>query len=197
VSLRTDPDEDVRRALLLASITDIQGSIKANDAKTSAALVVHGLLFTGVLTVAKEVGPVYEAASRGARSLVIAFVALALTMFLVSVFSLMLAAVPYRPKRVAHDISHEYLGVFFPQQDALRKRGSGESDGVRQLRGMDALVAELDRRNAIRELSAEVVKLADVLAYEGRWTKRGYRALSIEVVCVASFLSVVGLVAVT
>ena len=39
-----------------ASVTDTEGTIRATDIKASIALVLHGLLFSGVLSVTKDLG---------------------------------------------------------------------------------------------------------------------------------------------
>ncbi len=47
------------RELLFKGIEDLQGSIHASDAKCSAALITHGLLFAGVVTVAANAARIY------------------------------------------------------------------------------------------------------------------------------------------
>jgi hypothetical protein len=88
------PPNEVRRELLAGAISDIQGSLHANVSKASAALIVHGLLFIGVLTITGQLGPIYEQASPKEQDWGLLLLGVSLLFFLISVSGLLLAVVP-------------------------------------------------------------------------------------------------------
>jgi len=169
-----------QRTLLYASITDISSSVKANDAKASAALVVHGLLFAGILNVVTKLDHAYGQASHRERILGVVLLGVTLAAFLCSILLLLLAVSPYRPKKLETRIGPFYPHVFFPVRSLFR--GSTPHESLRQR------VASLDEDAILDELTAEVLKLADILAYESDRAKWGYRALLAEVFAAAAFL---------
>lgn len=91
------------RELLRHAIADIQGSIHANDSKSAAGLVVQGLLATAVVTLSSHFGSLYGDATESARILI--KVALIATLVLggLSIMCLILAVVPYKPKKAFVD----------------------------------------------------------------------------------------------
>lgn len=104
--------------ILVASISDVQTAIGANDSKASAALIVHGLLVTGVVTLLVHLGSLYTNASYTERLLALIFLFSALAAFLGSIFFLLAALLPYRPKKLDEQMRerhpNDYLEVFFP-----------------------------------------------------------------------------------
>jgi hypothetical protein len=187
-------DFELRTKFLFAAIDDINGSIKANDAKASVALIVHGLLFTAVLTVTTKIGSTFQDASALPKALMIVFLSVALGAFLVSVVFLMLGARPRRPTHLVKDLKGHYLEAFFPVPRDLRGTARDETGAV-QLDEQKKRVMELNRDNVINELSAEVVKLANILDYARQTTQWGYVALAVEIASVSAFLVVVGALA--
>jgi len=175
---------------LLSSIHDVQTAISANDSKASAALIVHGLLVTGVLTLLVHLGSIYSHASHSERVLALFFLFASLAAFLGSIGFLLAALLPYRPKRIDRQLrehhANQYREVFFPV------RLLGEADPYAELLRR---TRQLQDNGVTTELAAERIKLADVLRYESSQTKWGYRLLLLEVVCVTGFLIVVGLAA--
>jgi hypothetical protein len=169
-----------QRTLLYAAISDISSSVKANDAKASAALVVHGLLFAGILSVVDKLDHAYRAATHLERILGVAFLGIALAAFLCSIWLLLSAVSPYRPKTLEEKISGSYPHVFFPVRGLFK--GSTPHKTMRQR------IESLDENTILDELIAEVLKLADILAYESDRAKWGYRALRVEVIAAAAFL---------
>src|SRR4051794_30203659 len=105
-----------RRELLVNGVADIQGSIHANDSKSAAGLVVHGLLVTGVVALSSRLGPVYENATHDAQIAIRLTLGAVLVLFLVSVGSLLRAIYPYYPRKVSRNLPNEpgYKPVFFP-----------------------------------------------------------------------------------
>lgn len=171
---------------LTASISDVQGSIGAIDAKASAALIVHGLLVTGVLTLTVRLGGLYRSASECERLLALVPLALASLAFLGSIFFLLLALLPHRPKQVEKGLREhhrdEYTEAFFPL--ALL-------DGDDPFQELLDRVERLGRTGVTAELVAERIKLAEILRDESNQTKWGYRLLMTEVALVALFLGAV------
>lgn len=185
------------REMVLAGIEDAQGTIHANDSKCSAALITHGLLFAGVVTVTAEAAKLYPEAHGALPILALCLVGLAAAAFMVSIVALLFAVMPYRPKALmaAIDERNHSRQIFFPpSRDRCLPIPSGNQDPVlRQL----AAVAALDERAATLELVAESVKLAAVRDHEASLAKVGYVALIVEVALVVAYLGLVGAVAIT
>jgi hypothetical protein len=176
------------RELLFKGIEDLQGSIHANDSKCSAALITHGLLFAGVVTVTANAAKIYPHAHGALPILALVFAGLAACAFVVSIAFLLLAVMPYQPSALAQGIGDEHLPprLFFPP---LSQLSPGGGDPVR--RQLDA-AGRLDEEAVTLELVAESVKLADIRRHEARFARVGYRALMVEVALVVVFLGLVG-----
>jgi hypothetical protein len=181
------------RELQLASLPDIQGSIQANDNKSAAALVVHGLLFAGVLSVAANLHEVFDAAMLGAKIAGGALLAGAACAFAISVVKLINAARPHDPKSTRDPIVDRYKGAFFPPADPKRKPPGGHTGLDDQLKRLAGLRTEADFEI---EYAAEQLKLADIRATQAHDAKMGFRWLKVELVCVGLFLLLVTLVSV-
>src|SRR4051794_7709162 len=89
--MHEDTIKQERRELLLHAIDDIQGSIHANDTKSSAGLVVHGLLATGVVALLSRLGGIYGRGTDSAQFVIRGALAVALVLFVLSVLSLLYA----------------------------------------------------------------------------------------------------------
>lgn len=179
------------RELLLEGIKDRQGTIHANDAKCSAALITHGLLFAGLVTVTAKAAEIYPRASGALPVLALVLGGMLAFAFVVSIVSLLRAVMPYEPTALAEAISvrHEPPGLFFPV-DIPRRHPipCGEEDPVsRQLR----TVAGLEESQVNLELVAESVKLAAIRDHEAKYARTGYWALIVEVLLAISYLAVV------
>jgi NADH:ubiquinone oxidoreductase subunit 3 (subunit A) len=168
--------------LLLASIQDVQTSISANDSKASAALIVHGLVFTGLIELLVNLGGVYHKASDAQRVIALIFLFLVLIAFLISIYYILRALLPYRPQRTEEALGDHCREVFFPLK-VLDERDPFASFARRmeELRGEEGIA---------RELAAERLKLADILRYESQNTRRGYQFLRFEIAFTAAFLIV-------
>jgi hypothetical protein len=190
------PIDDARRELLVNAIADIQGSIHANDSKSSAGLVVHGLLVTGVVALSTRLGDVYSEATGGVRGLLIGLLAFALLVFVYSVGSLLMAVNPYYPTDVAKRLPSDpaYAKVFFPDITALKD--TARAGGDREATQLGRLLDELASPDALeKQLTGELLKVADIRDHEARWAQRGFRGLALEVLLVSLYFALVGVVA--
>jgi hypothetical protein len=185
VIVRQEDDLAVRRQVLSAAVADIGRSVSANDQKASAALIVHGLLFAGIVNIAGNLGDAFQEADRFDRVLMTVCLAVALASFLVSVGMLLWAIRPYRPPMALYRVDDEHPGAFFP---VFRKRAGGDE----MVAEMKTRVERLTAETAVNELSLEVVKLADILSHESGQARRGYTALVVEILAVSVFLVVAG-----
>lgn len=176
----------VRRELLRDAIADIQGSIRANDGKSSAALLVHGLLFAGIVTITAEIVAVYVEAATWQRVVMLGLLGVGLIAFVVSVWYLTRAVTPYHPSELRRRIGPGHPQLFFPLLHDLREEG--------ERRHTDELTVYTEKLQAAgpedieADYGAELIKLADVRQYEARCARIGYRWLRIELMLVATYL---------
>ena len=176
-----------RRQLLTTALGDVKGSIHANDQKVSAALVVNGLLLTSVVTVVTHTEGIYKKAGSWAHTLGVVLLALALVTFVASVGYLLSAMSPYRPKTLEAKIKGRYPRVFFPLPGDIEE---DDPFGTWRTR-----VGELREETILDELTAEVLKLADILHMESEHAKKGYEWLVLEGAAVILFFVLVASVA--
>lgn len=188
------PQRDVaalRIDLLKTAIADIQGSIHANDSKCSAALVVHGLLFAGVVTVASRLGETWTAAGGPTQDASTALLAIATVAFVLSISSLLYALIPYSPRKTFYGPivdAHRLRGVFFPNLKSLR------ASGADVLTPYLASLAALDSSEKIElELAYELIKVQNIRQHQAFWAICGFGLLIVEVAFAACFLVIMGL----
>jgi hypothetical protein len=185
----------VRRELLRDAIADIQGSIRANDGKSSAALLVHGLLFAGIVTVTAEIVAVYVEAAAWQQVVMLVALGSGLIAFVVSVWYLTRAVTPYHPSELRRRIERRHPKLFFPLLHDLREESERECTDELTVYMEKLQVA--DSRDIEADYGAELIKLADVRRYEARCARIGYRWLRIELVLVATYLVFVASVGLT
>jgi hypothetical protein len=181
---------NVRREFQLASIDDVQGTIHANDSKSSAALVVHGLLFAGVLAITASAVNLYDRAAVWARVIAVALLVVALVCFTVSVYCLLRSVNPFDPQREIDRLGGRVEpDIFFLRDQYVFGRAEGPLEFLRNR------TANLTQEQIETLLAHESLKLMRVRDEEARWARRGVSFLIGEVVAVALFLVLVGLVA--
>lgn len=187
----------LRRELLAQAIADIQGSIHANDSKSSAGLVVHGLLATGVVALSSRLGDVYAGAGVAVHVMLIIELALALILFVLSVGALLMAVNPYYPEDVASRLPGDpgYAKVFFPDITGMKEIAAAGGDGDGEAVQLTRLIDGLTPENLQQQLTGELLKVADIRDHEARWAQRGFVFLFIEVLCVSAYFATVGIVA--
>jgi hypothetical protein len=169
-------------------VGDIKGSIHANDQKVSAALVVNGLLLTSVVTVVTRAGATYKKAHAWEHDLGIGMLIVALVTFLASVGWLLRAMKPYRPTELEKKIKDRYPRVFFPTELDLQIETPFTTWRAR--------VEELQPATIFDEMTAEILKLADILHTESKRASKGYFWLVIEGGFVTAFFVLVAAVAI-
>jgi membrane protein implicated in regulation of membrane protease activity len=187
--------EPTHRALVARAIDDIQGSIHANDSKSSAGLITHGLLATAVLTLASRIGgPGYQHGTTAAQVLIKVALIGALVFAVASIFFLIKAVRPYEPDDVGKRLARHSVGVFFP--DIRKMTKSARNSGLDELEQLRANVAMLaDPQKLDDEYLVELLKVADIRANEADSAKIGFLLLGVEVFFAALYLSVVGCIA--
>jgi ElaB/YqjD/DUF883 family membrane-anchored ribosome-binding protein len=162
---------DPRPQLLRDSIVDIEGSIHANDNKASAALVVHGLVFAGAASLAKELGDVYMRLTELEEVVFWIAAGGALGSLLVSVLSLLAAIFPYHPRHLSskcfktEDVFHPagFRGArrrpptkLMAALDRVRDRFSGESVYEQGAASHESLLRELRRDPSVVKARPDV-----------------------------------------
>jgi hypothetical protein len=167
----------MREKVLLASITELHGSVRANDAKCSAALVVHGLLFAATLGLVDKLAPVFAEAPPWQKWTVVGMVLVAALLFLFSVGFLLAALRPYRPKKL-YQRDAQRPGVFFP---FTKRERISEDQAWPEMRQR---LNELRLENVETELAGEVTKLAFILRHESGKAMVGYFLLLGELILV-------------
>ena len=94
--------------MLLAALGDTEGTIHGSDTKASIALVIHGLILSGVLSLTGGLGSDFSGAY---RALVVVVIAMIVIVFVTSVFQLLRSVMP-TPARLFSGIEGGH-GVFF------------------------------------------------------------------------------------
>jgi hypothetical protein len=181
-----------QRELLYNAIEDIQGSIHANDNKSSAGLVVHGLLVTGILALSSGLGELYGKANDTAQTVIKYALGGALVLLFLSVVSLLVAISPYAARRYAKRLpsSAGYRRVFFPDARKLKKAKRGAATNLL------ADLRDLDSNDRLEEqLIGELVLLAQIRYHEAWWARLGFFLLGLEVCCGVAYLGMIGRVA--
>jgi hypothetical protein len=172
--------------LLYAAIDDIGESVRGNDAKAYAALVLHGLILTAITTLVTHLGGIYQRSTCVEQVLGLSSLAVVLACFLVSAWLLIDAITPYRPEKLEERIKRHYEHVFFPTD--IFQAFDPHACMTKRLSGMDPLKVR-------DELVAETLKLGDILRHESNQTKLGYYWLRYELVAAVGFLLVVSVAA--
>lgn len=188
-----DPEREPLRELLRQAITDIQGSIHANDTKSSAALVVQGLLATAVVTLISHLGSVYGEATGFAQVLIKLALGGTLGFGVLSIAFLIFAVMPYEPKKPFAS-RNARGGVFFPKVTSLKERY--EADSTPELVQLRPKFEALNSDEALEdEYLSELLMVADIRQQEAWRAKWGFRLLGLEVIFAVLYLGTVGAVA--
>jgi hypothetical protein len=183
-------DTDDRREYLFAAIADAEGTIRATDTKASISLVLHGLLFAGVLSLAKDVGGVYECAPSATRTTIIATLAAAALAFAISVTQLLRCIRP-APYRVIPQLpATQMTGTFFLLGNAGALRGRWRPDRLPAT--LQHELATISGRSMVYELAGELIKLSAIRARKTALITSGLFWLAVTFAAVMAFLVVTG-----
>ena len=174
---------------LLAAVTDAEGTIRGTDTKASIALVLHGLLFNGLIGVIKDGGNIYHAASCHFQTLVLILLGLVELGFLLSVGCL-LACIAPSPRSAIPDISPLGTGGFFIPMRAEgrfspRVRSVDVAAYTQTVRRMDASARQ-------DQLMGEVLKLNAIRERKTTLIRRGLGCLAAELMAAVGYLVVLG-----
>jgi Family of unknown function (DUF5706) len=186
--LRAMNEAERNADFMLASVVDTEGTIRATDTKASIALVLHGLLFSGLISVTERIGPTYDAASAGFHIPIVALLGIALCSALASVVCLLLCVAP-APLSALPELPKSARGLFFVNVRAKGRInpgvGSVDSAYFNDVKAMNA-----DSR--LRHLTGEVLALSSIRARKTTLVRRGLTLLGIEFVASLACLAVIG-----
>jgi hypothetical protein len=181
-------DSERNADFMLAAVTDTEGTIRATDTKASIALVLHGLVFGGLIGVTERIGSTYQAAESGLQVIVVVLLAVALVTSLASVICLLMCVAP-TPRSALPHIPPAARGVFFLP---LRARGAIAP----RVRSVDASyfanVASMDEDTRLQHLTGEVLTLSAIRERKTTLIRRGLTLLGIEFVASLAYLAVIG-----
>ncbi|MHB8243099.1 MAG: hypothetical protein ACYDHN_14060 [Solirubrobacteraceae bacterium] len=174
---------------MLAAITDTEGTIRATDTKASIALVLHGLVFGGLLGVTERIGASYEVAGCGVQIAVVVLLASALVSSLASVLCLLMCVAP-TPRSAVPGIPTSTRGLFFPPMSA-RGLISPHVSSVDEAYRLSVVAMDADTR--LHQLISEVLALGAIRARKTVLIQRGLTLLGIEFVTGLTYLAVIGI----
>jgi hypothetical protein len=177
----------LRRGLVEGAVTDTEGTIRATDTKASIALVLHGLLFAGLLNVTMDLGRHYSAAGtphQVATAILLGIVGLA---FVGSIVQLLRCIAP-APRKVIPDTHHWSHGVFFVVDQKV-----GHEWKMPPISRLNERLQAMTVEHIENEWLAEVVKVSAIRARKTRLIKSGVLLLGIEVVAAVAYLAVIGI----
>jgi hypothetical protein len=183
---------NARREFLLGAIHHTQAVIGSLESRVPMALVLHGLLFTGLLEITLHIGGIIQH-SGGWRIAMMVIVGLTLTAFLISVLALITSITPplsptpgvSDPRPLLDDGT--VPGLFFPKASDLGLHGKSLIERHRAL-----TVDEVERA-----LSVNLVQLATFRTYKTNLARIGFWWLRVEVVLALIYVVIAGIAALT
>jgi hypothetical protein len=179
---------NLARDLVRQAITDIQGSIEANDEKSAAGLVAQALLATAMVTLVVNLGSTYQDGTDFCQWLINIALGGALLCGVISISCLIVAVSPFEPTLNRRN------DLYFP--DFQRLSREAREHGTRTFDGLKSKFLSLDSPRAIDdEYLWELLKVAEIRYYEARWGKWGFRFLLAEVAFTVLYLATIGAVA--
>jgi hypothetical protein len=173
---------------MLAAVIDTEGTIRATDTKASIALILHGLLFGGLIGITERIGPSYDASGGLLQTAVVVLLAVALGTSLSSVLCLLLCVAP-APQSALPDLPAFARGLFFASVRAtglISPRVSSVDSAY------FAKVKSMDEDARLRQLTGEVLTLCAIRARKTTLIRRGLILLGIEFVASLVYLAVIG-----
>jgi hypothetical protein len=173
---------------MLASVVDTEGTIRATDTKASIALVLHGLLFSGLISVTERIGPTYDAAGASFHIAILSLLIIALCGALGSVVCLLLCVAP-APGSALPELPKSARGLFFVNVQAKGRINPGVSS-VDSAYFNDVKAMNADSR--LHQLTGEVLALSSIRARKTTLVRRGLALLGVEVVASLACLAVIG-----
>jgi hypothetical protein len=176
------------RDLVRQAITDIQGSIEANDQKSAAGLVAQALLATAVVTLVVHLGSTYQDGTAFCKWLIKIALGGTLVCGVTSISCLIVAVSPYEPALNRRN------DLYFP--DLQRLEAEATELGISMFELLKRKFSSLDSPDGVDdEYLWELLKVADIRYYEAEWGKWGFRFLLAEVAFTVLYLATIGAVA--
>jgi len=180
-------DSEQNTSFMLAAITDTEATIRATDTKASIALVLHGLLFGGLIGVTEHVGPSYNVAGHGLQTIVVLLLAVVLASSLASVLCLLMCVAPTPRSAIPH-IPYT-IGLFFVSMKAYGPISP-------RVRSVDASylekIASMDEDARLQQLAGEILALGAIRERKSTLISRGLILLGVEFIVGIAYLAVVG-----
>lgn len=175
---------------LLAAISDTEGTIRSTDTKTSIALELHGLLFSGLIGVTKDVSKSYDTASWDLRAAALILLGIVAITFLLSVVHLLICIAP-SPRSAIPDISPLRTGNFFIP---MRAQGLfSPRVGTADVSAYSEAIAAMDESARQDQLMGEVLKLSAIRERKTSLARRGLFLLAGELAAGLAYLVLLGL----
>ena len=178
----------VRRELLLAAISDTEGTIRATDTKASIALILHGFVFSGVLGALEHLGSDFDKASGCFRTLIISLTSLAAIAFLASLVQLLRCVVP-APERVIPKAP--VRGVFYVEGRA--DAWTGTISNLPTFSALRQRIDVMDDGDIDAELTGELLKISAIRARKIALARSGLWLLGAEVAIAVAMLVCLGI----
>ena len=173
----------LRRDTLTTAFTDAEGTIRATDTKASIALILHGLLFGGLVSVTKDLGRSYSGQDAVFKVAAAALLILTAFAFLCSVIQLLRCVVP-APSWVVPRMTNLRRGVFYitDQRVAWNRWAMPDVDELR------SRLLTLDAAGIEDELLGELVAVSAIRQRKIRLVRSGYVMLAAEVILAIGYL---------
>jgi hypothetical protein len=173
---------------LLAAVGDTEGTIRATDTKASIALVLHGLVFSGLIGATERIGILYATAPSGLQIAVVVLLSVVVASSLSSVLCLLLCVAP-APACAIPDLPPLPASRFFLPMKAVGLISP-------RVRSVDAAyresVASMDENARLDDLVREVLALSAIRARKITLIRRGLGLLGLEFIASLAYLTLLG-----
>lgn len=173
----------LRRETLATAFVDAEGTVRATDTKASIALILHGLLFGGLVSVTKDLGASYSKHETLFKISAATLLLLTTFAFLCSVVQLLRCVAP-APSWVVPRMKSLRNGVFYITDERV-SWNRWEMPDVDEIR---ARLLALDAADIENELLGELIAVSAIRQRKIRLVKSGYLMLAAEVTFAVAYL---------
>lgn len=183
---------DARRAFLIMSVTHNQDAIRGTDTKASVALVLHGIIFSGVITATKDFNPHFHHSGSVLRYAFIVLLATGGLLSALSVLAMVLVVSPSPPGTIPREELRSH-GYYFPQlKGTLGIRGVAVHAARGTFREHIARLEGLTSSDINAELAVELLRISALRTRKTKLASVGFRLLAAEVVIIVVYLALLG-----